>query len=189
MAVSRRFVVSELRDRQIYPGNSKYCAEVLKFINETFGLPKESEELKKIANYIGNSVRYFMNLAGPTRSKPTIPLPRVLGGESHKDWFDKLVHPPPPSTPKPKPNRPGAPRKTFMSKGYSGQNLEANKIKKRESSHDFRAMIKASALAAKEQGFTDAWSVLCALAEDITVAKKLKAALVSKRPGITFTIF
>ena len=185
MAVSRRFVVCELRDRQIYPGNSKYCSEVLKFINETFGLPKESEVLKKVANYIGNSVRYFMNLAGPTRSKPTIPLPRVLGGESHKDWFDKLVYPPSPPTPKP--NRPGAPRKTFMSKGYSGQNLEANKIKKRESSHDFRAMIKASALAAKEQGFTDAWSVLCALADDITVAKKLKAVLVSKCPG-TFTI-
>ena len=74
-----------------------------------------------------------------------------------------------------------------MAKGYSGQILEANEIKKREASHDFRAMIRASALAAKEQGLTDAWSVLSALADDITVANKLKAALVSKRQG-TFTI-
>ena len=71
-----------------------------------------------------------------------------------------------------------------MAKGYSGQILEANQIKKREASHDFQAMIRASALAAKDQGLTDAWSVLSALADDITVAKKLKSALVSKRQGI-----
>ena len=70
-----------------------------------------------------------------------------------------------------------------MSKGYSGQNLEANQIRKREASHDFRAMIKASALVAQEQGFTDAWSVLNALADDISVAKKLKAVLNSKSQG------
>ena len=70
-----------------------------------------------------------------------------------------------------------------MAKGYSGQILEANEIKKREASHDFQAMIRASALAAKDQGLTDAWSVLNALADDITVAKKLKAALVSKSEG------
>ena len=85
--------------------------------------------------------------------------------------------------PEPKRPRPGAPKKTFLSKGYSGQNLEANQIRKREASHDFRAMIRASALAAQEQGFTDAWSVLNALADDITVAKTLKAALVSKVQG------
>ena len=72
-----------------------------------------------------------------------------------------------------------------MAKGYSGQNLEANKIKKQQSSHDFRAMIRASALAAKDQGLTDAWSVLNALADDISVAKKLKAALNSKTQGIS----
>ena len=72
-----------------------------------------------------------------------------------------------------------------MAKGYSGQILEANQIKKREASHDFQAMIRASALAAKDQGLTDAWSVLSALADDITVAKKLKAALNSKTQGIS----
>ena len=34
MAVSRRFVVNQLKDRLIHPGNSKYCAEILKFLNE-----------------------------------------------------------------------------------------------------------------------------------------------------------
>ena len=75
-----------------------------------------------------------------------------------------------------------------MSKGYSGQNLEANEIRKREASHDFRAMIRASALAAQKEGLTDAWSVLNALADDISVAKKLKAALVSKCQGTFHSI-
>ena len=74
-----------------------------------------------------------------------------------------------------------------MAKGYSGQNLEANKIRKQEASHDFRALIQAAALAAKDEGFSDAWSVLSALSTDISVAKKLKAVLVSKRSGtLTF---
>ena len=84
MAVSRRFVVNQLKDRLIHPGNSKYCAEILKFLNEIFGLPNESEVLKSTANYIGYNVRYFMNLAGANKSKATIPLPRVLEDQKHQ---------------------------------------------------------------------------------------------------------
>ena len=98
-------------------------------------------------------------------------------------FFAEEVSPPP--IPELKRPRAGAPTKSFMAKGYSGQILEANEIKKREASHDFRAMIRASALAAKDQGLTDAWSVLNALADDISVAKKLKAALNSKTQGIS----
>ena len=81
----------------------------------------------------------------------------------------------------PPPNRPGRPRKSYPEKGRSGQFEEADEILKSAASHDYRALIRASSLAA---GSGDLGHVLHRLSETpISLAKKLKTSMSSERQG------
>ena len=89
MSVSRRFIITELKTRKINPGTSlDYNDEIFKFLLETFNLQEEVLEedkdsldyLKKVAKYIGEKVKEFMNLGS---SKPTIRLDRILAPKSN----------------------------------------------------------------------------------------------------------
>ena len=86
--VSRRFIISTLKNRKIHPGTSDYSDEIFKFLLETFEIQKEAleddkeslEYLEDVASYIATKVKDFMNLGS---SKPTIRLDRILAPKSN----------------------------------------------------------------------------------------------------------
>ena len=75
----------------------------------------------------------------------------------------------------------GRPRKSFTDKGRSGQHNEAVdiKTKSKESGHQFQALLVASGLMAKDEGFSDLAFVCRRLAEDPHLATKVKEAITS----------
>ena len=85
MAVSRRFIITSLRDRKIYPGSgaSVYATEIFKFLLEVFEIreealdPESKQYLTDTATAISTRIREFMNLGN---TKPTVRLDRVLSG-------------------------------------------------------------------------------------------------------------
>ena len=171
---------------------------------EEFGRTDDQskEALEAVAKKMTESVRDLMKGGtGPNKSRTGID--RLLGRSRNKvhyslfHWilgldfalkkyqvyFDTTVHPPPLPEP-PKRPRPGAPRKSFEDKGRTGQFNEAREIKENESSHDFQAIIKAAALAAKEKGLGDLGYILDRLAKDpVDLPKQLKEFMTSTRQG------
>ena len=96
-----------------------------------------------------------------------------------------MVHAP---SVKPRPDRPGRPRKSFEDKGRSAKHDEALEIKEKVSGHDFQAVLLAAGLMAKDQGFRDLSFVLRRLAEDpLVLASSIKQDITSTRQGI-FTV-
>ena len=92
MSVSRRFIISELKNRNIHPGSRyvDYPSEILKFLFEIFNLQgdvlKEEDraaydKLEKAAKDISSSVRKMMNL---TSGKTTVKLNTILSGSKHR---------------------------------------------------------------------------------------------------------
>ena len=73
----------------------------------------------------------------------------------------------------------GRPRKSFTDKGRSGQHNEAIEIKTKTSGHQFQALLVASGLMAKDEGFSDLAFVCRRLAEDPHLATKVKEAITS----------
>ena len=97
-----------------------------------------------------------------------------------------MVHPP---SFKPKPNRPGRPRKSFEDKERSAHHDEAIEIKEKVAGHEFQAVLLAAGLMAKDQGYRDLSFVLRKLAEDpLVLAKNVKEAITSPRQGISLKV-
>ena len=93
-----------------------------------------------------------------------------------------MVHPP---SVKPKPNRPGRPRKSFEEKQRSAHHVEAVEIKEKVADHEFQAVLLAAGLMAKDKGFRDLSFVLRKLADDpLVLASKIKEDITSIRQGI-----
>ena len=88
--VSRRFIVSTLKSREIHPGTLlDYSEDIFRFLLETFKIDEEALEDDKdsrkylkedVADYISTRVKAFMNLG---KSKPTIRLDRILDPNSN----------------------------------------------------------------------------------------------------------
>ena len=102
MSVSRRFIISELKNRNIHPGsrNVDYPSEILKFLFEIFNLQgdvlKEEDraaydKLEKAAKDISSSVRKMMNLTSGKSGKTTIKLDTILNGSKHR-VFNLYIH-------------------------------------------------------------------------------------------------
>ena len=92
MSVSRRFIITELKNRNIHPGSKTldYPGEILKFLFEIFNLQgdvlKEEDRaaydnLETVAKNISSSVRKMMNL---TSGKTTVKLNTILSGSKHR---------------------------------------------------------------------------------------------------------
>ena len=96
-------------------------------------------------------------------------------------YLETRVHAP---TVKPRPDRPGRPRKSFEDKGRSAKHDEALEIKDKVSGHDFQAVLLAAGLMAKDQGYRDLSFVLRRLAEDpLILATNMKDVITSPRQG------
>ena len=87
MAVSRRLIITELKNRGIHPGLSKdYAADIFSFLVEAFHLNLETLEATKkeylldTSNAIKAKIRDFMHPKG----KPRVGLDRVLNSSTHK---------------------------------------------------------------------------------------------------------
>ena len=92
-----------------------------------------------------------------------------------------MVHPP---SVKPKPNRPGRPRKSFEDKERSSHHEEATKVKDKVAGHEFQAVLLAAGLMAKDQGYRDLSFVLRRLAEDpLVLATNVKEVITSDHQG------
>ena len=98
------------------------------------------------------------------------------------------------------PDRSGAgrPRKSFTDKQRSGQHIEAADVKAKIKDHQFQAVLTATGLMAKDEGFKDVSFVCRRLAEDPPLAKKAKVAITcppregtksSIKPQPSLTIF
>ena len=86
---------------------------------------------------------------------------------------------------KPKPNRPGRPRKSFEEKERSSHHNEAVEVKEKVTGHDFQAVLLAAGLMAKDKGFRDLSFVLRKLADDpLVLASKIKEDITSIHQGI-----
>ena len=88
MATSRRFIVTELRNRGIVPSSPNYSEKIFDFLCEAFKIPAEALEdkevkfLKTTSSGIASRIRGFMNLGKP--NKATIRLDRVLSDSNHQ---------------------------------------------------------------------------------------------------------
>ena len=69
MAVSRRFIITELKNRNIYPGKSKdYAKDIFDFLLETFNVQEDvlekdfacKESLKTISSDMSSQVKKYM---------------------------------------------------------------------------------------------------------------------------------
>ena len=96
--ISRRFIVSTLKSRNIHPGKAAdYKDDIFKFLLELFKIEEEALEddkecldiLDKEADYISKSVKSFMNL---NNSKPTVRLDRILAPNSNHKVLTLLTH-------------------------------------------------------------------------------------------------
>ena len=69
MAVSRRFIITELKNRNIHPGKSKdYAKDIFDFLLETFNIQEDvlekdlacKESLKTISSDMSSQVKKYM---------------------------------------------------------------------------------------------------------------------------------
>ena len=93
MAVSRRFIIIELRKRNIHPGdkpdeNGNYADKMCNFLMEIFERTDDDsrKSLKATAQQIYYKLRNFMNLGGSKRKRsgPPVKLDDVLSDSKHK---------------------------------------------------------------------------------------------------------
>ena len=83
----------------------------------------------------------------------------------------------------------GRPRKPFTDKQRSGRHIEAAEIKAKTSGHQFQALLVACGLMAHDEGFSDLAFVCRRLAEDPSLATKVKEAItVQAREGTKSSI-
>ena len=177
MELTRKFLVQNLKDKGISPGDSEYPLKLQSAILEFHGLEqvnvKDFAHFKQLCYNLSQHIKDRFKKAGRHYDR--------LFRDCHA-FFDGVVKKPEVVQIKKRSYaNVGAPSKPFEEKGATAQYLEAKKLK--ESASSSKAVFKAAKLAADSEGLKDLSFVYKKVIEEPSVASEIRASISNPKQG------